>query len=101
MKNLKNRLFKNRIITTLVVGLVVFMLSYASISFAKTDVNTGVNVEKKQSCMWYKRRTYYNDAAHTTQVGLRVWFCEGLIGSAGTITIYWVQEECDCEVIEG
>lgn len=98
MKNLKNRLFKNRIVTTLVFGLVVFTLSYASVSFAKTDVNTGVNIVKKQSCFWYKRRLYYSDATLTTQVGTRVWFCDGLIGSGGTITNYWVQEECDCEV---
>jgi len=90
-------LLKYRIGTALIVLLTVFMLTYSSISFAKTDVTTGVNAAKKQTCQWYKRRTYFNDAAHTTQVGVRVWFCDGLIGSAGTTTIYFDEQECECD----
>jgi hypothetical protein len=90
-------LLKYRIGTALIIGLMVFMLSYASVSFAKTGVNSGVNVEKKQSCIWYKSRAYFTDASHTTQVGIKIWYCDGLIGRAGTLTNYWVEEECDCD----
>lgn len=99
MKNLKNVLLRNRIVMVIVAVLMVTALSYVSVSFARNRINTGTgaNAEKQESCSWYKRRSYFSDATYTTQVGTRVWFCEGLVGTGGTVTVYYIQEECDCE----
>lgn len=79
----------NKVIAACLVILMIGSFAFASSIFTKPEAD-------ETNCGWYKRRKYFNDAAHTTQVGMRVWFCDGEVGSAGTLTIYFVQEECDC-----
>lgn len=79
----------NKVIAICLVILMIGSFAFASNIFTKPEA-------EKTNCGWYQRRKYYNDAAHTTQVGLRLWFCDGEVGSAGTLTIYYAEDYCEC-----
>lgn len=79
----------NKVIAVCLLILMVGSFAFASNIFTKSETD-------ETNCGWYKRRKYFSDATYTTQVGLRLWFCDGAVGSAGTLTIYFVEDECEC-----
>lgn len=102
MKRIKVFLFRHKITSVFFAALLLMPLVYASFTFAKTNVKEDrivvATAESKDSfCGWYYKRVYFNDAAHTTQVGVRVFQCDGGIGTAGTVTQYYDEFFCDCE----
>jgi hypothetical protein len=99
MKRMMSILSAHKMLAVFLAVLMLVSLTFASISIAKsgTRVELAAEQETTTTCSWYQRRIYYNDAAHTTQTGVRVWFCDGEVGSAGTITIYFDESYCECD----
>ncbi|HEY9403420.1 MAG TPA: DUF6289 family protein [Pyrinomonadaceae bacterium] len=54
------------------------------------------SAKTSNACLWYKSYTYYSDATYTTQVGMRVHYCDGEKGGAGTVTQYYTVKDCEC-----
>lgn len=101
MKRIKVFLFRHKITSVFFAALLLMPLVYASFTFAKNNVKEDRTViatadSKEEYCGWYYRKVYYNDAAHTTQVGVKVWGCDGTNGSTGTTTQYYADFECEC-----
>jgi len=71
-------------------------LTFASISIAKSGTKEEAVVKQKNDCFWYHRRVYYSDATYTTSVSTKIWFCDGLVGSGGPPTAYYIDQYCDC-----
>jgi len=80
-----------RLLILLVIASLMIALSPAYAPSAKTT--TG--------CFWYQTYNYYSDATHTTSVGLRVYYCDGLIGRWGTQTPHYTVDYCECDVEGG
>lgn len=102
MNKIKVFLFRHKITSVVFAALLVMPLVYASFTFAKTRVKEDRVVvaaaeSKDGYCGWFYKRVYYNDAAHTTQVGLRVFTCDGERAGNGIATEYYDEFFCDCE----
>lgn len=105
MKRIRSILSAHKMLTLCVAVLMLISLTFASISIAKSNPQPVAAIEaepavvtegEKKACLWYRRHIYYSDATHSTSVGSRRWFCDGSIGTAGTVTIYFDEFECDC-----
>lgn len=94
MKNLREYLSSAKIAAGLFLVLAVGCFVYfGAVSYAKTN-----EAEKQNGyCLWYQSRQYYSDATLTTYTGTRVWFCDGEVGQAGTITQYYTTAYCECD----
>jgi len=103
MNRLKFFLFRHKITSLFFASLLLLPLVYASFTYAKTKENQDSPVvvtadSKDDYCGYFYKRVYYNDAAHTTQVGLRVFTCDEGNGGNGIVTPYYDEFFCDCEV---
>lgn len=97
MKRLKAILSAHKITALCIAVLMMVSLAFASISIAKSNAKEVEMTKKgKGNCLWYQIRTYYSDASHTTSVGSRRWFCDGEVGTSGTVTIFFVEQTCEC-----
>lgn len=89
MLKIRSFVVTNKILAVCLAILMSISFAFAANSFSKTE-NTQTN------CSWYQNRRYYNDAAHTTQVGYWVWFCDGYVGKSGQVTPYYDTGYCEC-----
>jgi hypothetical protein len=85
------------------ICLMLLMLVFTGTStFSKTEASAEASTKPdaiaktSANCFWYQSFTYYTDASHTTSCGVRVYFCDGEVGQAGTITQYFSVKYCDC-----
>ena len=85
---------KNFLITNKILAVCLAILMSVSFVFASDYFSTSES--KTANCAWYQSRTYYSDSSLTTQVGYKVWFCDGLIGRSGQTTIYYTTDYCEC-----
>ncbi|MCD9187216.1 MAG: hypothetical protein LUM44_12340 [Pyrinomonadaceae bacterium] len=94
MKKLRGYLSSAKIVAALFSVLAVGCFVYfGAVSYAKTN-----ETEKQNSyCLWYQSRRYYTDATLTTSTGVRIWFCDGEVGQAGTPTPYYTTAYCECD----
>jgi hypothetical protein len=92
MIKLLNSVYRHKIFAAFLVLLILAGLSYASISFAKPEPAK----EQTSNCLWYRRTTYYSDASLTTVVGTQVFFCDGNVGTSGTVTQFSTFVTCEC-----
>jgi hypothetical protein len=91
MKTLRKLIPTNKYRATALLFLMLILSLGVLIAFAK-------QTEKKpQTCDWYQSRNYFTDASHTTYVGAKIWYCDGYIGQAGTITAYYQNTNCECD----
>lgn len=88
MSKIRKLLVSNKIIAVCLAVFLLVSFAFASGAFNKTATKT--------NCGWYQIRVFYNDAAHSTQVGRWTWFCDGLIGKHGTQTVYYDEQTCEC-----
>ncbi|HEX8367814.1 MAG TPA: hypothetical protein VF604_04545 [Pyrinomonadaceae bacterium] len=91
MKTLRKIIPTNKYLATALIFLMLISSAGVLISFAKRTE------KKSDTCDWYQQRTYYTDASHTTYTGMRIWFCDGYIGQAGTITAFYINSTCECD----
>jgi hypothetical protein len=101
MNKMKSILSVRKILT---MCLAVFIL--ATLTFASFNNKTGADPlalkkaealsGKAMNCLWYQRTVYYSDAAHTTQIGVIVRFCDGETGNFGTTSQFFVIQTCEC-----
>jgi hypothetical protein len=91
MKTLRKIIRTNKYLAAPLIFLMLISTVGVLISFAR-------QAEKKsETCDWYQQRTYYTDASLTTYTGMRIWFCDGYIGQAGTITAHFINTNCECD----
>lgn len=91
MKTLRKIIPTNKYLAAVLMFLMLISSVGVLISFAR---QTG---KKSETCDWYQQRNYFTDASHTTYTGTRIWFCDGYIGQAGTITAYHQTAYCECD----
>ncbi len=83
--------FKKFLIAHKLITVCLAILMFGSIAFASNYFSN-----KSGNCFWYQSNAYYSDATYTTQVGTKAWFCNGQVGTGGTITQYYITTYCDC-----
>jgi hypothetical protein len=87
-----NSVYRHKIFSAVLALLILAGLSYASISFAKSESGN----EQTNNCLWYRSTTYYTDASHTTVSGRQIFFCDGEVGTSGTVTQFSTFVTCEC-----
>ncbi len=92
MNNIKHILLRNKILTLCLAVLFSVTVTYISVAIAKPVTVS----DQATNCFWYQKKTYYDTETKTIPVGGRIYFCDGEIGSYGTITQYYSLEYCDC-----